>query len=398
MPGCGKAKMRRCQTMRNKIKIYTEETLPYTQEYFLGKSPLFQRIVIWIITALIAAVLTFISFAKFEEVIKVSGTIRPEENISAVSNAVTGRIKSISYESGQMVKEGQVLLEIDPTQLEAEKESLTSQIAEEDEKLSALYEIKESISAGKNVIKKEHYEAYLRYEVWQTNLQKLANIRKLNREKYNQEKNLPKSMTTVSTLRELESEYFVSCNNYDDYNISFKHGIEAEILELETTLKINNAKLRQIEDSLLFTKVRAPIDGIIQEISVFNENDWIQSGQQLFNLIPDDERFTKVALSIPAKQAGKIESGMKVKMRFPSLPYHEFGGTEGKIITIDPDITHSQNGEAFFLIKTSLEKQSLTDKKGKKYPLKVGLQVDARIVLSEKTILSFILEKLNLWF
>ena len=26
---------------------------------------------------------------------------------------------------------------------------------------------------------------------------------------------------------------------------------------------------------------------------------------------------------------------MTVKKRFPSLPYHEFGGTEGNIITID---------------------------------------------------------------
>ncbi len=381
------------------MKIYADETVPYTQEFFLRKEPLFQKIIIWIISALIVGAFIFISFAKFEEVVKVTGTIRPEDNISSVSNAVTGRIKSVSYESGQHVTQGQLLLEIDPTQLEAEKESLLSKISEENEKLSALYEIKESLSLGNNIIDKDkHYEAYLRYEVWQNNLTKLDNIKVLNKEKYTREKNLPKSMTTVAKLRELEAEYLVSCNNYDDYDISFKHAIESEIIDLETSSKINNARLTQVEDSLLFTKVRAPIDGIIQEISVFNENDWIQSGQDLFNLIPDDEQYTTVKLSIPAKQAGKIENGMKVKMRFPSLPYHEFGGTEGKIITIDPDISHSQNGEAFFLIKTTLENQSLTDKKGKRYPLKVGLQVDARIIITKRTILSFILEKMNLWW
>ena len=381
------------------MKIYPEETLPYTQEYFLGRAPVFQNAMIWIITSFLVATMIFISCAKFEEVVKVSGTIRPEENISSVSNAVTGRIKSISYESGQTVTKGQLLLEIDPTQLEAERDSLVSKITEENEKLAALYGIKESISLGNNIINKdEHYEAYLRYEVWLNNLEKLANIRKLSKEKYTQENNLPKSMTTVAKIRELESEYLVACNNYDDYDITFRHSVESEIIDLETSLKINNAKLTQVEDSLLFTKVCAPIDGIIQEISVFNEGDWIQSGQQLFNLIPDDEHYTTVKLSIPAKQAGKIENGMKVKMRFPSLPYHEFGGTEGTIITIDPDITHSQNGEAFFLIKATLENQSLTDKKGKRYPLKVGLQVDARIIISKRTILSYILEKLNLWY
>lgn len=381
-----------------KMKVYSQQTIPYTQEYFLQKTPSSQKAFIWIISSFILAVIIFISFAKFEEVIKVTGIIRPEENISEVSNAVTGRIKSISYESGQNVKKGQLLLEIDPTQLLSEKESLLSQIYEEDEKLAALYEIKESINSNSNKISETHYEAFLRYEVWKTNLLKLENIKSLNQSKYEQEKNLPLSMTTLSRLQELENEYLISCNNYDDYNLSFRYQIESEILELETSRKINNSKLNQINDSLLFTQVRAPINGFIQEISVFNENDWVQSGQHLFNIIPSDSDTSKVELSIPAKKSGKLENNMTVKMRFPSLPYHEFGGTEGKIITIDPDITKSQNGEAYFIIKTTLDKQSLCDKKGKEYPLKIGLQVDARIILSKKTILKYILEKMSLWY
>lgn len=335
------------------MKIYADDTIPYTQEYFLQKKPLFQNITIWVICSLLAVTFLFISFAKFDEVIKVTGFIRPEENISTVSNAVTGRILTTEYKSGQSVTKGQLLLKIDPTQLEAEKESLESQMQEESEKLAALYEIKASIKADKNVISQDHYEAYLRYELWKTNLNKLKNIRELNQKKYEQEKKLPKSMTTAAKLRELESEYLIAGNNYDE---------------------------------------------TIQELSSLNKNDWIQSGEKLFNIIPDEEKQTKVELSIPAKQAGKIEEGMTVKMRFPSLPYHEFGGTEGNIITIDPDITKSQNGEAFFLIKTNMQDVYLKDKKGKEYPLKVGLQVDARIVLSKKTILKFILEKMNLWY
>ncbi|MBP5358354.1 MAG: HlyD family efflux transporter periplasmic adaptor subunit [Treponema sp.] len=381
------------------MKVYAQETIPYTQEYFLRKEPVFQHAVVWMLSALIVVIFIFISCAPFEEVVKVTGTIRPEENISAVTNAVTGRIKSVSYESAQRVKKGNLLLEIDPTQLEAERQGLLSLIDSEDERLQSLHQTRESITAGINKIDRTaHYEAWLRYEAWRTNLSKLANMRNLCHEKYLQEKNIPSSMTTLSKMQELESEYLVSCRNYDDCDISFRHQVESEINSLETSYKTNVAKLSQIEDSLRFTKVLAPIDGIIQEISVFNEGDWIQAGQKLFNLIPDDETLTKVELSIPAKQAGKIEAGMKVKMRFPSLPYNEFGGTEGTIVTIDPDITKSQNGEAYFLIKANLESQSLTDKKGKEYPLKVGLQVDARIILSDRTILQYILEKMHLWW
>ncbi len=95
-------------------------------------------------------------------------------------------------------------------------------MTQESEKLSALYEIKRSIAENKNLIDKNHYEAYLRYEVWQANLAKLKNIRALCKEKFIQEQAMPNSMTTVSRLRELESEYLVSCNNYEEYDISFR--------------------------------------------------------------------------------------------------------------------------------------------------------------------------------
>lgn len=380
------------------VKAYDYSTMPYVKEYFLNRKTKLQQAFICIITLLLTFIFVFICFAPFEEVIKVKGFIRPNENISGVLNAVTGRIQTVSYSSGQTVKKGQLLLEIDPTQLEAEKESLITLMTEEQKKLDSLYEIRNSIEQNMNIIDSSHYEAFLRYEVWKTNLSKLENIRNLNLEKYEKEKNLPKSMTTTAALDELNSQYLISCDEYDNLYYSFKHEIEQEIAEFETSNKINNSKLKQIENSLLFTKVCAPIDGIIQEVSVFNTGDWVQTGQLLFNIVPTEDTSVKVELVISTKQAGKIEEGMTVKMRFPSLPYHEFGGTKGTIITIDPDITRTQNGEAYFIIKTNIEDRLLSDKKGKVYPLRVGLETDARIILSKKTIMQFLLEKLNLWY
>jgi membrane fusion protein, peptide pheromone/bacteriocin exporter len=381
------------------MKLYSDEMVDLTQEYFVRKKPVSQKLFIWIISALLIALIIFIAFAPFEEVVKVSGYIRPVENISSVSNAVTGRILTVSYKPGKEVYKNQLLLEIDPTQLESQKQSLISQMQEENKKLEAAYQIQESIESDNNVIDKNNYpEAYLRYSLWKINLQKLEYAEKLNYERLCNEKALPETMTTISHIHELEAEYLISQKEYENFDVNFRHDIISQIDELETSEEINDAKLKQIEDSLLYTKVTAPIDGIIQEITPFNENDWVQSGQKLFNIVPFSQEESKVELDLQAKQAGKLETGMKVKMHFPSLPYHEFGGAEGTIITIDPDITRNQNGDAYFVILTDLDKKSLTSKKGKEYPLKVGLQVDARIIVSKKTILKYVLEKMNLCY
>lgn len=380
------------------MKVYSPQTIPYTQEYFMRKKPSSQRAVIWIITIILVAAILFISFAKFEEVVKVNGYIRPQDNISSVANAVTGRIKSISYTSGQQVIKGQLLLEIDPIQLEAEKEGLVTQIKEEQEKLSALYEIKNSIQKNENLIDKNHYEAYLRYEVWKNNIESQKNIVNFTKAKLEDELALDQRMTTMVKIRELQYQYDAALFSYENTRLDFVHQIEAEICTLQTNLQITRSKLTKIEDSILFTKVTAPIDGVIQEITVFNINDWIQAGQELFNIVPEEKKSIKVELTIPAKNAGKLEDGLEVKMRFPSLPYHEFGGAEGTILTIAPDVNKTQNGEAFFVIKTDLNKNCLKDKKGREYPLKVGLQVDARIIVSQKTVLKYVLEKMNFLF
>lgn len=380
------------------MRLYLSQDASLTQEYFFSKKPTSQKIFIWIITGILSAVAIWVSFAKFEEVIKVSGLIRPIDNISSVSNAVTGRIKEIDYKQGQQVKAGQMLLRIDPTQLESQKESILVQTDDDKKHLDYLNAIQGSIDNKKNIIPKEYVEAYLRYELWINTLKKLSEIRNMKYKAYKDEKKLPSSMTTTSKLRECESQYFIAGNDYENTRISFMHDIASEINSYTSSYEMNLAKLKQIEDSLLYTQITAPIDGIIQEKKAFNVNDWVQAGQELFNIIPIEKTNNKVELYIPAKQAGKIAMGMKVKMRFPSLPYHEFGGCEGKIVTIDPDVTKNTNGEAYFIVLADMEKSSLKDKNGGEFPLKVGLQTDARIILSEKTVLLFFLEKMNLCY
>ena len=379
------------------MKLYPDTAITYTQEYFLQRLPDSQRMFIRTALALIVTAIIFISVAEFEEVVKVSGFIRPKENISSVSNAVAGRIENISYKSGQEVKKGQMLLKIDPTWLEAERDVLLFQIAEEERRLEALEEIRKSNLKNINIIDENHQEASLRYDLWRTNLKKLENIKNLNYGKFIQEKKLPPDMTTASKIRELESQYIVSCNEYENLNISFRHEIEIEIDSLKASEKINRARLTQTENSLLLTEIIAPIDGTVQEISALNRNDWIQAGQQILNIIPDNSGTIKTELMVPARQAGKIFGGLKVRMRFPGLSYNEFGGVHGTIITVAPDSTKKQNGDAFFIIETDLDRQSLSDRNGKTYPLKIGLYADARIIVSKKTILKFILEKMNLW-
>lgn len=379
------------------VILLMDSEVHLSKEYFYSRKPVIQRLFIWIITAILFITLFWLGFANFEEVLKINGTIRPVENISTVQNIISGKISNVSYKTGQVVTKGEILLEIDPTQLESQKNSLQMQIRENEQKLKALNYIQLSIQTEKNKIPSNFKEASLRFDVWKNTLSRLKKISELHFKELEEEQMLPISMTTEKKLRDLQSQYEISLNDYQNSYLSFIHDVLSEIDTLILNNKLNYEKLIQVEDSLINTKIKAPISGFIQETKAVNIDDWVTSGQELLRIVPFSENSLKVQLNVPANQAGKLEKGMTVKMRFPSLPYNEFGGAEGKIISIDPDIKPTQNN-AYFVVLCDLDKEILQDKKGKKYPLKVGLNVNARVILSKKTILAYFLEKMNLWW
>ncbi|MBO7638458.1 MAG: biotin/lipoyl-binding protein, partial [Treponema sp.] len=120
------------------MKVYSDKLLTKTQEYFFKRKPSLQSKFVIIIASLIGLAFIWFVLAPFEEVIKASGYIRPQSNISSVSNAVTGKITKVDYSPGKEVKKGDLLLSIDPTQILKEKESLETEIQEQEKQLTGL--------------------------------------------------------------------------------------------------------------------------------------------------------------------------------------------------------------------------------------------------------------------
>ena len=249
------------------MKVYSDTLLEKTQEYFFKRKPSLQSKFVIIIASLIVVAFIWFVAAPFEEVIKTSGYIRPQSNISSVSNAITGKITKVDYSPGKEVKKGDLLLSIDPTQMLKEKETLNTELQEQEKQLRALTYINESINVGKNVIPDEYPEAALRYLKWRENVEQLERTKNQNLYTLNIERNLPSNMTTETRLKEYTYRYNVSLNEYNALIASFKHDVTKEMENLDISIKLNKTKLEQLEDSLRYTNVTAPIDGVIQEIA-----------------------------------------------------------------------------------------------------------------------------------
>ena len=382
--------------MKDPVILMPPDRLDYSQEVLLYKEPRELSLTVWIIAALFAAVLCWIVFGKVEEVVRAKGLVRPLSNISQVKNAVSGEIVGLYYANGDRVEKGELLLQIDVRSLKAQETALKSAYEKLRIKTEGLRQTEKSFYGPAVCIDKRNAAAFTRFQAFSYQKELLEKRYALAEKTRKEALHMPSDAITGAKLRELEYEADIQLLNLETYKSSFIKEISAEYAQCVVELEDLKSRAEQVRQSIKNSSVFAPIAGRVQEISSLNKNDYLFADQKILNIIPDDGRTYKAELKIPAKMSGKLEKGMRVKLRFPAFPFHEFGGAEGTVVSIDPDATADVSGMLYFTVSADIDKAFLEDRKKRRYPVKSGLETEARIILRERTILWYILKQVDL--
>ncbi|WP_443936487.1 HlyD family secretion protein [Pedobacter sp. MW01-1-1] len=77
----------------------------------------------------------------------------------------------------------------------------------------------------------------------------------------------------------------------------------------------------------------SPFDGKVQFLKFYTENQFVQSGEQVFTIIPKQETVLG-QLIVPAQGAGKIKEHQEVIVKLDNFPYNEYGSVTGRVRSI----------------------------------------------------------------
>lgn len=77
----------------------------------------------------------------------------------------------------------------------------------------------------------------------------------------------------------------------------------------------------------------APIDGLLDYLGFWQENASVQSGVEVFSVVPPTSMIIGEAI-IPATGAGKVKVGMDVHIKLQDYPYDEYGLIRGRVESI----------------------------------------------------------------
>ena len=181
----------------------------------------------------------------------------------------------------------------------------------------------------------------------------------LKGKKLNIEKGLLSKDSTLNRIKAIsELEYNRQQGTYYDLQSSYKE-LQSSKLSYMAQIKRNEQQIQQytLEEqenldklwgelsankSQLSNMIHAwkkeylqisPISGQMEYLGFWRENYFVQSGQELFSILPDQNEIIGEVI-VPSHGIGKVKIGQTANVKVNNFPYLEYGLIKGKVSSI----------------------------------------------------------------
>ena len=337
-------------------------------------------------------------FCHLDEIITVSGEIRPETSEASIIPLFSGAVTNVNYKNSQLVKAGELLFELDSSY---EKQELLNL-----EKLKELYQNEEIKLANLiNLIDNTDTES-LPKETNQeftdskcvafiSEYKKYKNQTKLAKDNFERQKLLFPMAISKTELEDYENSYLQAKYNFTSWLENQKIQSRENYTEIKKNLQNCQIQIIQISKEILNSKVYAKSTGYINEINKIKVGDYINAGTKILTIIPESEKLRCIA-PVPASKISKVKVGQEVTIQLNDLPWTKYGKLNGKVSLVPSDSfqVSANSSQNIFPVEIILSQNFLQDRNKNKVYLHIGSTASVRIKISKNTIFQKFLQSL----
>ena len=360
---------------------------------------------IWIIGIGLVVLFAWAWFFKLEEVSTGTGKIVPSSKEQVIQSLEGGILTKLNVREGEIVEQGQVLAQLDPTRLESnvgESESLLTSSRATSARLRA--EVSGSpLSFPSEVMK---YPELVREET------ALYNSRRANLEEsisglqqalvlVEQELRMTEPLVAKGAASEVEvlrlkRQANDLRNQMNDVRNQYYVQAREELSKANTDVETQQQIVRGKSDTLSRTIFKSPMRGIVKEIDVMTIGGVVPQNGKLMTIVPLDEQLL-VEARISPRDIAFIHPGQEALVKITAYDYSIYGGLDGKVTVISPDTIRDEVKQDQFYyrvyIRTNTDK--LVNKAGKSFSITPGMVATVDIKTGQKTILDYLIKPFN---
>ncbi|WP_316789494.1 HlyD family secretion protein [Pedobacter frigoris] len=408
----------------NSLEVNSEEV----QEIIAAVPSWILRRGITLIFAILLAILGVSAFIQYPDVVKTTLKVNSLNAPKAVLVRQTGKIIALLAKEGKTVKQNQSLAFMESTANHSDVLKLHEMLDQINLELNSSGIVESPLLKGLNLGElqgayQNFYQQYLQFNSAQKDgyylskkkylEQDLKEIGKLKDQIISQRRIQEKEYANVEhefeSYKKLYQKGIVSTSEYKQQENKYLSGQyplqqtstsllnnnasyaakQKEILDLEHTIQDEKAKFVQSLSNMITETdawinqyiMRAPVGGKVSYAGIVQENQTVNSGQELFMINPANTDFFG-EIHIPQYNMGKVKIGQRTLVKMRSFPFEQYGLIRGRLNYIS-DVAFK---DSVFIAKIGFERYENKDPEHK-IVLKNGMQADAEIITEESSLL-----------
>jgi hemolysin D len=342
------------------------------------------------IVALFCLALAWASLGKVDIIASAPGKIIPSGRTKVIQPFETGVVRAIHVRDGQSVKAGEILIELDPTMNEAERNHLRSDLTSAQLDAARLHA---ALSGNTDPVAEFHPPAAAppglvamqrQFLVSQT-AEFAAKIAALDRQRAQKEaeratiaatiakldatipilqqrvdirkgladKELVSKITYLETLHQLvdqQQDHKVQESRYREAEAAvaaiietraqaegeFRRTLSSDLVEAERKVAGLSEDLVKAEQRTKLQGLIAPVDGVVQQLAIHTVGGVVTPAQALLMVVPADSRL-EIEAMVSNRDIGFVRPGQDAEIKVDTFSFTRYGLLDGKVVSVSQD-------------------------------------------------------------
>jgi hemolysin D len=396
----------------------------------------------WTIIGVFTAGTLWATFGWIDIVATAQGKIIASGYSKVIQPYETGVIASIHVLDGQAVKQGQVLIELDPTQNRADHDRASNEHRAAKVDAARL----RALIAGRSTFD-EPSDGDLQYMVLQQQLlrEQLSEYEaRVGAAKHLIDQRKAALEQTNENIRRLESTVPMETERADAYRKLFEHDaatkldlLQAEqqridktqelagqrkkfvqdaaaLLEAESNYRLTVTEFQQAKQAELSTietkaaslgqevtkagqkadlqRLTSPIDGVVQQLAVHTVGGVVTPAQQLLVVVPSNHPV-EVEAQVENKDVGFVREGQPVEIKVETFLFTLYGTVPGTVLSVSDDAAPIEKVGLVYPTRVSMDRSAI-EVDGKQVNLSPGMAVTVEIKTGKRRVIEYLLSPL----
>jgi adhesin transport system membrane fusion protein len=387
----------------------------------------------------ILALTLWAAFAQVDQVTRGTGKVIPSSRVQLVQPAEPAVIKDILVRNGQSVKRGQLLVRLDDAQASSE----LGQLQTENERLAVRAQRLQQEASGGSLgctgedCADEQRLQQVRVATARSRESALASAVEQRR------RDLQEAQATAAALEDSvrlakqqvdmlaplarqgivpQTDLLSAQRDYVDVQgrlgaarqaaarasasiaqaqselgaarLDFRQQALSERSEVTTKMAVNEQTIRGAEARQQRNELRAPADGVVNDVQVNTVGGFVNAGQKIMQIVPVGEKLL-IEARVSPKDIAFIKVGDRANVKVTAYDFSIFGGLRGVVRQVSADsIFDDAEKQAYYTVLVETDRSYIV-RNGARLPIVPGMICDVEVLTGRRSILSYLFKPIE---